>query len=242
MSPLECLDWVARLIALATFLQTLEHIQIYRVSVQIWDWKILREEHSEPGRTILSFFLKPSHFRVLLWLRVASCLSLAWHPNLVALSFLLFSTYLISLRWRGTFNGGSDTMTFQVLGALFVGHLFPTVALVQLAVLWYLAIQSVLSYFVAGWCKLAHAEWRNGRALSDFLALQHMSLPYPKYLAWVMIAFECAFPLALLGHTFTFFFLSLALFFHLLNAKFLGLNRFLFAWMATYPAILYCAA
>lgn len=60
-------------------------------------------------------------------------------------------------------------------------------------------------------------------------------------MAWAMMLFEAAFPLALLYPALTFPFLAAAFTFHLLNAKLLGLNRFVPAWLATYPAILFAS-
>ena len=45
----------------------------------------------------------------------------------------------------------------------------------------------------------------------------------------------------LLGPGFALAFCAVALVFHLLVFRFFGLNRFVWAWVATFPAILYCA-
>jgi hypothetical protein len=53
-----------------------------------------------------------------------------------------------------------------------------------------------------------------------------------------VIAFECAFPLALIDARL----LSLlGIAFHVVNARVLGLNRFLWAWLAAYPALWFWA-
>lgn len=57
--------------------------------------------------------------------------------------------------------------------------------------------------------------------------------------AWVMLVFEAAFPLALL-HPFAIrAALAAALAFHLVNASVFGLNRFVWAWLAGYPLLVW---
>jgi hypothetical protein len=52
-----------------------------------------------------------------------------------------------------------------------------------------------------------------------------------------VILFECGFPLALLRPELSLVFLGGGLLFHLLIAYQLQLNRFFWAWLATYPAV-----
>jgi uncharacterized protein YhhL (DUF1145 family) len=58
-------------------------------------------------------------------------------------------------------------------------------------------------------------------------------------MAWGVILLELAFPLALLDARLLWAALSLAALFHLANALLFGLNRFLWTWLAAYPALLW---
>jgi hypothetical protein len=60
--------------------------------------------------------------------------------------------------------------------------------------------------------------------------------------AWAFIGWECAAPLALLDPMVAFVFCAIALLFHFLVFWFFGLNRFFWAWIVTFPAILACSA
>jgi hypothetical protein len=61
-------------------------------------------------------------------------------------------------------------------------------------------------------------------------------------LSWFLMLFECTFPLALaFGETGFAVFAVLGILFHISNATFMGLNTFFWAFVATYPAILFCA-
>ena len=159
---------------------------------------------------------------------------------------------LISLRWRGSFNGGSDFMTLIVLMGLGLASLFPNHLLMGVGCLWYIALQTCTSYFISGLVKLKRANWRQGKALTGFIRLSiYEPGPFVKWflespkislrISWVLILFECSFPLALLRFDLALAYVSFGFLFHLANFYIFGLNRFLFAWLATYPALLFAA-
>jgi hypothetical protein len=60
--------------------------------------------------------------------------------------------------------------------------------------------------------------------------------------AWTVLALECAFPLVLVVPGAAWVLLPAAAAFHLANAIVLGLDRFLWAWLAAYPALAHWAA
>lgn len=175
---------------------------------------------------------------------------LSWLAVIVHALLLLNSVWL-TVRSRGPVCGGSDSMFFQVqLGLLIASLGFLEPALVKLGLGW-IAAQSVLSYFLAGVSKLRSAGWWNGRALQNLLGSEG---PYVLFaparrlassrlvcavLGGGMIALELVFPAVLIlpieGKAAL---LTLGLLFHLANALLLGLNRFVWAWAATYPALL----
>ena len=104
---------------------------------------------------------------------------------------------------------------------------------------------------MSGAVKILRPEWRSGRAMTIFLnGAIYGPLPpahplrHPKLAmlgAWSFILWECAFPLALLAPTHAVVFCAVAAVFHFLVFWFFGLNRFFWAWMASFPAIVWCA-
>jgi hypothetical protein len=61
-------------------------------------------------------------------------------------------------------------------------------------------------------------------------------------LAWLVISFECTFPIALaFGKTGSAVYAAIGIAFHISNAVIMGHNTFIWAFVATYPAILFCA-
>lgn len=63
-----------------------------------------------------------------------------------------------------------------------------------------------------------------------------------RFSSWGVLAFECSFPIALLDIRAGIALLALASGFHLANALILGLNRFFWAWVSAFPALLYWSA
>lgn len=179
---------------------------------------------------------------------LAILLMLGFQPLLIELVLLGSAAVLIS-RYRGPYNGGSDTMTLLVLLCLCLSHLAPPRYWQEIA-LGYLAIQLTLSYFQSGWVKLVNAQWRSGEALQQVFAVSAYPVSNavrewakkPRLLwvmTWAVIAFELLFPLALLNQTVLFIALFIAGLFHLANACLFGLNRFFWIWPAAYPVIIW---
>ena len=244
--------WTERAIAIAIVLQTLEFLQI-RSTLRddgVWRWSILRREHGALPfllRWTLAAVLPYRPFVALLFARLA-CVTLwiAGQPHLVW--FLLFSQVAICVRFRGTFNGGSDYMTVLILLSLCAAE-HP---LLMRAGLLYIAVQATLSYVIAGLVKLKEPAWRSGEAVRAFLGSTHYGAPAlvrrlaatprsSRLLSAAVIGFECGFPLALIDARVCLVVLVLGAGFHLTNAIVFGLNRFLFAWVAAYPALFFCS-
>jgi hypothetical protein len=170
-----------------------------------------------------------------------------WVPWVCAV--LAVNALFILKRFQGPYNGGSDRMSLLVLCCLFLVHLMSTLQWKEY-VFGYLALQLILSYFSAGWVKIANPEWRSGRALQDVFRFSAYPVSEslrgwadkPRLLclaSWAVIAFELAFPFTLLTQTTLIIGLTIAAMFHLANAFLFGLNRFFWVWLAAYPSILW---
>jgi hypothetical protein len=258
-SPLaleDALRMCERLAALAVLLSSLELLRMRRALDErgVFRWSVLRREFSRaPGlvRALLDAALSYRGFVLLLWLQLLGAAALGARAHGALAPLLFVCTLLVCVRFRGTFNGGSDAMLLAVLLGVSLARASDSSTL-QLASLAYVAAQLVLSYFVAGIAKLRQPTWRDGRALLAMVRLRPYAAPpwatrmlSHRMLAvaasWWVIAFECAFPLALTGPTSAQILLSAALGFHLANVAILGLNRFFWAWLAAYPALLFFA-
>ena len=241
------LVWSERLLSLAILFQTIELLQLRPAwaDAGVWRWPVLRRESAR-----FDFFLNEKHFAALLWIRLVSCVGV-WllYPYALFIGILFFSTWLISIRWRGIFNGGSDSMTALIAFSLWIAQSFSHHSPVIKACFAYIAIQITASYFIAGIVKLKNIEWRSGVALPVFFNTPRYDSPpewvrklfevptRAKTLSWAVIIFECSFPLSWVSPSFFSAYLCMALGFHLLNFWVFGLNRFFFAWLAGYPAL-----
>lgn len=252
-----------QIISLAVILQTIElfHIRQSFSDQGVWRWGNLKVEFeifSKLTQKFLAFTLKYENFLVLLALRLIAAVCLIFYSNAFLFLYLLISTLLISLRWRGTFNGGSDYMTIIVLSALTFNSFFSSPfentlsEKVSLAAIWYITIQICSSYFISGIVKIRRSNWRNGAALRGFMAstiyndnsasrLISDNKIISIILSWAIIIFEVGFVVALLNPLLCVGFIIFALAFHLANFYFFGLNRFIFAWTSCYPALLFCS-
>lgn len=244
------------LLGLSLLLQTLEYLKLARMD-QVGDWRIQRLEiPSLYVRQLLDSLLMPRVYQGLLWARCGlSLVLMAGHAELgVSLALFLLAVLLL-MRWRGAFNGGSDFMTLVGLTGLLMAHVlshFSDSAAAWPIAFWYVTLQSLGSYFVSGWVKLMRSEWRSGRALTVFLDQavhgplpEHSPFRSPKVAlvcSWGFILWESLFPLALWSLPVAAVFCAVAAGFHFLVFWFFGLNRFFWAWLSTFPAILYCAS
>jgi hypothetical protein len=194
-------------------------------------------------RSLLAWLAQPQIFRAHLMVRLAAAITLIiWGGSAVLLLFLLLGGTQILSRWRGAFNGGSDFMTQLLLVGLAIAQFS------GLAGLLYIAIHSASSYFISGSVKLLNPEWRRGTALLPFLDDSvYGPLPADNLLrrpgiaplcCWSFMLWEASAPLALMDLGLTVAFCLVAAIFHLLVFWTLGLNRFFFAWIASFPALL----
>ena len=245
------------LLGFSLALQSLEYLRIAQLD-QVNDWAILRHEipsHPRWVRPLLDRLLTPRAYRVLIALRLALALGLMSGGLGLGGAVMLFAMALVLLlRWRGAFNGGSDFMTLVGLTGLLIAHgvgHFQGLDFGWRAGFWYITLQSLTSYFMSGWVKLLHPSWRSGRALPQFLdtGIYGPLAPSSAYrkpwlaraISWTFTVWEGLFPLALLDVRLAAVFCAVASVFHFLVFRFFGLNRFFWAWMTTYPAILWCA-
>jgi hypothetical protein len=242
------------LLSIAIILQSIELLQIRSSWTEqgVWRWSTLQKSSIS---SLYNTIFCTQGFTAFLVLRILASITtwmipFDWNTIHAGLDLFLFlSTWLISVRWRGLFNGGSDSMTIVVSAGLFftrVTYPFPAISKYGLA---YIALQVTLSYFIAGLVKFKNPEWRNGSAMPVFLKTPRYDSPpalirntfekpaFSSLISWTIITIECLFPLAWLSSSWCIPFLLIALVFHLLNYWIFGLNRFVWAWLSAYPAL-----
>ena len=253
--PQYILILIARLIGIAVALQSLEFIKMKESISEkgIWRWSELRSDYlflPQRIQRFLDWIMAEKHFLEMMTVRFYVGLLAVIYPHFILIFIFLFiSTFLITLRWRGSFNGGSDYLTLIILLCLCIGFIHPLLAKASLL---YLALQVISSYFLAGLYKIKEIKWRLGTAIYGFVSSPNYKTSayiikksrdpqIAKFAAWMVIGFELSFPLMLTHPFLTKAYLVGGVLFHLGNFLVFGLNRFFWVWCASYPALYYCA-
>ena len=245
----------ARLVSFAILLQSIEYFLMNRsLSLNgIWRWDEIKEEYDYLPiflRNILNYLNQEKRLLNLISFRIFLAGFCIFYPfSSTPYGIMFFITYIINMRFRGSFNGGSDYLTLIALLCLFLGSLTP---ILMKAALYYIALQVISSYFLAGLFKIKLSKWRNGKALKGFLfspsyrppqwLLKLMTNPLHVLIgSWGILIFECTFPIMLINLNLAKIYISIGLIFHLINYLTFGLNRFFWIWTSCYPALYFLA-
>lgn len=143
---------------------------------------------------------------------------------------------------------GSDQVSFLVQSAAGIGRAGGSET-TRRAAIEFIGAQTALSYCAAGVAKLPGADWRSGDALvkimrtqtygdEQFHALLRQHPELARMLCHAVLALEVGFPLLMLqkGRYIDAGLLAMGSF-HVANARLMGLSRFAWAFVATYPAL-----
>lgn len=262
MSAVEALALVTRLAAFAALLsssESLVRLRWYREG-GLMDWQVARL--AQPWLTcgrlaqVLERAFDDRGLRGLLVTRIIAATALVAVPaGAVAgalAAFLLVTTCALAVRcsWG---HDGADQMMVVIFGPVALAGLTGGPGAASLA-LWFIAGQLVLAYFVAGVAKLSARGWRDGSALPAVFTTRiygHAAAArwlrrHPRLAlagAWGVIAFECLYPVVFVAPAPVLWILvATSLAFHLVAAVLMGLNTFLWAFVAAYPALLVVTA
>ena len=144
---------------------------------------------------------------------------------------------------------GSDQMVSIVLFGLFLFYWQPS-QLVQELGIFFISIQIILAYCVSGVAKWFSPLWRNEPILKDILDTRSYGNKFvAKWLnehpllcrfgSLLVMTYQASFPLVIiLPPEGVYFYLALGFLFHLSIAIVMGLNTFLWSFLACYPILL----
>lgn len=238
---------IQKLICFAALISSLEFLLSTNTFIKdgIWEWNPIKKN------LFLDFLMKDFSFLTIIVLRVLFCIAVLLNfPLPFVFSFLFLTNILISVRWHGANNGGSDFMSHIVLFALMASEILPFQS-AQVAAIYFITANSLLSYFISGVVKLKNKNWRNGKELKSIFAITLYPIPnwahriasnntFSFIFSWCTILLECLLPLALIVFPKSvLLFIPLGILFHASITICFGLNRFFWVWISTYPAILY---
>lgn len=203
----------------------------------------------------LNAIFKPPGIYVLLNLRLVAALTLI-NPKSdkvardFAVAFIAVTNYVLAVRIRAG-TDGTEHMSQLTYLALLATRLFPNDPKARAASAWFIGGQCMLSYLAAGLAKAAGPAWRQGQAMPGIFRtyvygderIYKIFKDRPKLskvAGWGVIVGESMLPLALiLPKKSAWAMLATGAAFHGGNAAFMGLNRFLWSFVGTYPAVVY---
>ena len=225
-------------------------------------WKVSKLSYKwlakGPLSNLLDFLLNDRVFKDTIFLRIIApgLLFLLTILNIISpslLCMLFFLNILIALRSPYSLDGAYQ-MYLILLAALSIGTTFGINSQVAVLSLWFIVAELVVAYFISGITKLFSPIWRKPYALNvifstrtyghnGFYRLIQKSNAITIIASWSVFLFETLFFTVLFFPPhYTVLFLIVGISFHFFNAFFMGLNNFFFAFLATYPALLYCVS
>ena len=208
--------------------------------------------HAAVGRALAVIFETPGVL-VLLAARAAAATALvvaavAGAP--LPLPLVIVAVTTLAFTYRGIYGrDGSDQMIALIVVALAIGTILDAARAAAV----FVALQAVAAYFVAGVAKLRGREWRSGTAIPLILSTRSYGAPpvgavlraspaIGRAATWATMAFEVLFPLSLLAPPAVVLgVLAAGAVFHLTTAVTMGLNVFVWAFVACYPCVIYLA-
>lgn len=262
----EAARWILAIAAAGIAVATAEDLHRFAIFSDggLLSWRVLRlATRSTYESTIWSWIsrlLRPQVFRALLLSRLSiavfvSAITMAGRSErylLLAGSLtLLLATVLLSLRSNGFGLDGAHQMNLIILAHMTVFWLAPAESVIRTWCLVALGLHAVVAYVASGVFKAVGPMWRNGDAVSGIMSAKiygHRSLGglltrrpgLSLLMCWFTILFEVSFFVVLFsGSTVLYALLAIGLMFHVANAIFMGLGGFLFAFVATYPAVVF---
>lgn len=253
---LENAGWLTRIfLCFAMLLQAIElgRLTHFKTFQRIWSFENLKSDLIRgvplPHKVIESLFsLRGVRTIAILQALFAGIGLLISHPAVVVVLFL--THLLICIRFRGTFNGGSDMMTFVLLTGSLI-YMSSSDPKIQVLGLIYISLHAVYSYFKAGVVKVLQSDWRSGRAVPGFLERSLYSdtkilagwfktkPTLSLLLSWSVLIFELGIVFLFINNSWAVTYFALAVAFHFINYMSFGLNRFFWIWLATWPSIFF---
>lgn len=220
------------------------------------DWKIARDVHVNAAPPTRKFLDLVAEEKVTVALHAARVIVsggmvLPGHSRLRGLGnvFLGLSNAALYPRHRyGT--DGSDQVATMVQTAVGLARASRSPQ-IQDALMWYVALQSSLSYVISGWVKLLGRSWRDGSALGGVMRTRtyghkkawKLTQDYPvaaRYVQHSVLALECLFPVVYLkGGALARPIITAAGTFHVANGFLMGLGRFVSSFISMHPMVAY---
>jgi len=259
--PFDFLVFLSVIAGIGVLVSSLEMITI-REHYQrggLFSWEIKRVRSwgvgSGPLFHVVDALLRYPNVLVLISLQIVAVLLIGVFLESRRLFIIPISILTVTLVLMGASgkNGrnGADQMSTLIFSSLFLALLSDNV-LVWKAELWFLALQLNLAYLTSGILKVRKKGWWDGSYLLLAIRTQlygnepvwRTFRKHPRLLSLmskVVLLLECGFFITLLlplRYSWPIFLAGIL--FHIANAVAMGLNTFVWSYLALYPAAAYC--
>lgn len=248
MNALQAIDFVCTLSSISVLITCVEYLYIRD---DFKDGQLLSSLQSVGKKSLYkSIFGYHAFLLTTVISLITSAIIISPIDTEIKVRYLAPIQFLISLYIFQRSHYGADgalQLNMIIFGAISLASYHYTNNLIMIA-LCFIAAQSILSYVVAGVSKLWGPLWRQGEALGLIMRTKtygsawahHIISSYrlSKNVSRFTVLWECLFPLVLVD-ALTYPMLSISMSFHIGNAFVMGLNNFLWSFLATYPAIIY---
>jgi hypothetical protein len=257
--PQQALRVVEAVVGISAALSTSELLSSRGIlaSSGVMCWEVNRLRFRWFLHEFWELFFAYKMFVGVLYLRLVCSLIVIFCPHRgvwIAASLVIVAISTIMLAARCPYGlDGSDQMTFLTCISCAVAETRWRDGQVAFTCLWFLTGSVAFCYLISGVAKLTAPGWRSGSSLSGILSTRMYGHPHvyillkqhprlAQLLSWTVMGFECLFIVGLFAHPLiATIFIATGLIFHFANAALMGLNTFLFSFLAFYPAVLYCA-
>lgn len=263
-SVVRVFNFTSWMLVICVLISTAEYLALIDEfdSCGAFSWWILGSRSPAPKTRIVGWFRERPFGRrgtaVQLIVRLASAIALlaAVIIGKKALAFVALLGVFVSsivLVYRCAFGtDGSDQMATVVAIGLLVASVPSSTSHWALLGFGFIGAQSCLAYLASGLAKATSPVWRDGTAIYGIMntgAYGHAALArllrhnarLCLLLCWGVITFETAFPASLfLPSRIVLGVFAVGILFHIGNAFFMGLNTFLWSFVATYPSVWMC--
>ncbi|WP_340062985.1 hypothetical protein [Ascidiimonas aurantiaca] len=250
------------LCAFVIILSSLEYLKSYHFlsDKSYLSWDITKYNCKLPlngflGKIVDKFF-SYTYYKYTILLRLLSAVLILlfalYNINIPSILYGIAAITTISLIIRGMYGlDGSYHLNMIIITCLFLYSLFPQQSFGASLCIYFIAIQGILSYLIAGITKLQGEKWRNGKAIIGIFGTKTYgnqiiyNYMYKResislLLAWFIIFFEIAYVFVLVvPFEYKLLILFTGICFHAFNSLFMGLNSFFFSFLSAYPSILF---
>ena len=163
--------------------------------------------------------------------------------------FALFLIQLVIFYRNYLYMDASEKLCLTILFGFTIYDVFEIQSVKELGLL-FICISIFIVYFSTAYHKIRSSIWKNGEVMPIIFSSESVEEQYfanyfyknpkvSKIVCWGLMLFQLTFFLSLLNYNLLLLYLSLGVFFHLINMYFLKLYSFFIIFVSTYPIIYY---